>query len=178
MTPNLYVIRRLVLSSLILVFALGLRREATAATPCSGAVCAAQATSTTAGPENPKQLQFKITLAGEMVGEDKAHLAITNYSASDGVGLTVIHGKFPSAAAAQEYLEKVLARAVKVTERGEKKDKAGKVVGRRSMAIVLTGTPDKPFPAIRFTSGSDFYEIESLSSRDSRIMEMRLTSSN
>jgi hypothetical protein len=113
-----------------------------------------------------------------MVGEDKAHLAITNYLASDGVGLTVVHGEFPSTAAAQEYIEKVLAKAVKVLQRGEKKDKAGKVVGKRAVAIVSTGNPDKPFLAILLTYGPDFYEIESPSSADSRIMEMRLTSSN
>jgi hypothetical protein len=113
-----------------------------------------------------------------MLDEDKVHLAITNYAASDGVGLTVIHGEFPSDTAAQEYLEKVLAKAVKMTQRGEKRDKADKVVGKRALATVPTGDPSKPFPAILLTYGPDFYEIESLSSRDSRILEMRLTSTN
>ena len=90
-------------------------------------------------------------LAGELVDEDKVHLAITNYPASDGVGLTLIHKEFPSAVAAQEYFEKVLAKALKVTERGEKKDTAGKVVGKRATAVVPTGKPDEPFPAILLT---------------------------
>jgi hypothetical protein len=88
------------------------------------------------------------------------------------------HNEFPSTVAAQEYLENVLAKALKVTERGEKNDTAGKVVGKRATAVVPIRKPDKPVPAILLTYGRDFYEIESVSSRDSRIMEMRLTSSN
>jgi hypothetical protein len=178
MATELHIILRPFLSGLILVCTAGLGGGVAAETPCVGPAYGTQATSTTKGLQNTKQLQFKILLAGEMVGEDKAHLAITNYLASDGVGVTIIHGEFPSAVAAQEYMEKVLTKAVKVSERGEKKDEAGKVVGKRAVAIVPTGKPDKPFPAILVTYGPDFYEIESLSSADSRIMELRLTSSN
>jgi hypothetical protein len=177
MTPR-RAIQVLVLSSLILMHAMGSEREANASPLCGVSAHNIQDAATTDGPHTTKQLQFKIILAGEMFGEDRTHLAITSYAASDGAGLTVIHGEFPSPVAAQEYLEKVLARALKVTERGEKKDKAGKVVGRRATAIVPTGNPDQPFPAIVLTYGTNFYEIESLSSRHSRIMEMRLTSSN
>jgi hypothetical protein len=176
MTPGPRVIQVLVLSSLILMHAMESKGETSAVLSCSASARSIQ--DTTGGQHATKQIQFKIVLAGEMVGEDKAHLAITSYAASDGTGLTVVHGEFPSAVAAQEYLEKVLAKALKVTERGEKKDKTGKVVGKRATAVVPTGNPDQPFPAIVLTYGTDFYEIESLSSRHSRVMEMRLTSSN
>jgi hypothetical protein len=178
MAPELYVIRGLVLSGLILLCATGIREEATAAASCPAAAYRTQAASTGAAPQNTKQLQFKIVLAGEMLDEDKVHLGITNLLASDGVGLIVIHNKFPSAVAAQEYFDKVLARALKVTERGEKKDTAGKVVGKRASAIVPADKPDKQIPALLLTYGPEFYEIQSISSPDSRIMEMRLTSSN
>jgi len=171
-------IQRLVLGSLILMLATGLRGKASGPPFCNVPTCGIQDTASTEGRRNTKQIQFKIVLAGEMEGEDKVHLSITNFSASDGVGLTVIHNEFPSAVAAQEYFEKALAKALKVTGRSEKKDKEGKVVGKRATAIVPTGKPDKPFPAILLTYGPNFYEIESISSRDSRIMEMRLTSSN
>jgi hypothetical protein len=71
-----------------------------------------------------------------------------------------------------------LARALRVSERGDKKDKAGKVVVKRATALLPTGKPDKPFSAIILTYGPDFYEIRSVPSRHSRIMEMNLTSSN
>lgn len=121
-------------------------------------------------------IQFKIVLAGEIEDEDGVHLAITNYLASDGVGVTVIHGELTSNAAVQEYLEKVLAKALKVTERGDEKDSQGNVVGKRAKAIVRTGTPNEPIPALLFTYGKDFYEIQCDSSRHSQIMEKRLTS--
>ena len=138
----------------------------------------AKFTSTSGDPHDEKELQFKVVLTGEMVGENKAHLAITNFLASDGVGLTLIHGEFASTPAAQEYFERVLSKALKIAERSEKKDATGKVVGNRAIAAVSAGKPNEPFPAILFTFGRDFYEIESMSSRDSRIMEMRITATN
>ena len=175
---ELRAIQRLVFGSLILMYATGLRGKPAEPPSCHASSYGIQDTATTEINRSTKQLQFKIILTGEIQDENKVHLAITNYLASDGVGLTVIHNQFPSPATAQEYFEKVLAKALKVSERGDKKDKTGKVVGKRARAIVPTGKPDKPFPAILLTYGSDFYEIESVSSRDSRIMEMRLTSSN
>src|SRR5580700_7406949 len=101
--PEMHVIQRLVLSSLILMHTTGLSGEATAP-PCIHALAhSAQTTATADGSHKRKQIQFKIVLAGEIEDEDKVHLAITNYIASDGVGLTVIHGEFLSRVAAQEY---------------------------------------------------------------------------
>jgi hypothetical protein len=173
-----YVIQLLVLGSLILMHAMESDGEISAPPPCHPPESVAQASSATGGQHNTKQLQFKVVLVGELLDEDKVHLGITDFVGSDGFGLTLIENEFPSAVAAQEYFEKVLAKALKVTERGEKKDTAGKVAGKRATAVVPTGKPDEPFPAILLTYGRDFYEIQSVSSRDSRIMEMRLTSSN
>jgi hypothetical protein len=178
MRPVLHVIQRLVLGSLILMHVMESDGETTTPPICHPPDSVAQASSATGGQHNTKQLQFKIVLAGELLDEDKVHLAITTYEASDGVGLTLIHNEFPSAVVAQEYFEKVLAKALKVTELGGKKDTAGKVVGKRATAVLPTRKPDEPVPAILLTYGRDFYEIESVSSRDRRIMEMRLTSSN
>jgi hypothetical protein len=176
--PEFRAIKWLVFGSLILMCANGLRGKPIKLPSCHVPVCGFQDTTTTEGKGNKKQIQFKILLTGEFEDENKVHLATTNYLASDGVGLTVIHNQFPSAATAQEYFEKVLAKALKVSERGDKKDKAGKIVGKRATAIIPTGKPIKPFRAILLTYGPDFYEIESVSSRHNRIMEIRLTSSN
>jgi hypothetical protein len=149
------------------------RGQAIAPSPCGS-----QAASTPGGRQKNKQILFKIVLTVELEDEDRVHLARTDYISSDGVGVTVIHNEFPSELAAQEYLEKALAKALKVAERGEKRDKAGKVVGKRAKAVLPTGKPDEPVPAILFTYGRDFYEIQSYSPRHSHIMEMRITSSN
>lgn len=45
----------------------------------------------------------------------------------------------------------------------------------RATALVATSKPDKPTPALLFTYGSDFYEIQSISSQDSQALEMRIT---
>jgi len=158
--------------------ALEAKREAIAATSCPAPAYGTQTAPAPGGLRATKQLQFKIVLAGEALDEDKVHLGITDYLASDGVGLTVIHNTFSSAAIAQEYFEKVLTKALKVNERGDKKDTAGKVGGKRANAIVPAGKPDKQIPALLLTYGPEFYEIQSSSSPDSLIMEMRLTSSN
>jgi hypothetical protein len=124
---QLRAIQRLALSSLILIHATGSDGGATTFLLPRVAVYCTQDTATTEGKENTKQLQFKILLAGEMVDENKVHLGITNYLASDGVGVTVIHGEFPSATAAQEYFERALTKALKITERGEKKTRQTKL---------------------------------------------------
>ena len=103
-------------------------------------------------------ITFKIILAGEMRDENKIHFAITNYLSSDGVGLTVIHNEFVSDVAAQEYFERTLVKAVKITERGKKRDKAGKAVGERAEALLPTGSPDKPMQGIVLTFGPHFYK--------------------
>jgi hypothetical protein len=172
------VVRWLVVGGLILMPATELRGGAISASSCHARAYRTQAAPATGGPRDTKQIQFKIVLTGEALDEDKVHLGITNYLASDGVALILIHNNFPSAVAAQEYFERVLTRALKVTERGEKKDTAGKVVGKRASAIVPAGKPDKQIAALLLTYGPEFYEIQSISSPDSCIMEMRLTSSN
>jgi hypothetical protein len=172
------VVRWLVLGGLILVLARELRGGAISAASFQAGASGAQGAPATGGHRDTKQLQFKTVLTGEALDEDKVHLGITNFLASDGVALTLLHNTFPSALAAQEYFEKVLAKAMKVTERGEKKDTEGNVVGKRASAIVPAGKPYKQIPALLLTYGRDFYEIQSISLPDSRIMEMRLTSSN
>jgi hypothetical protein len=72
-----------------------------------------------------KSITFKIMMAGE-THECRVHFAITNYLSSDGVGLTVIHNEFASDASAQECFKKILAKAVRITERGKKKEEEGK----------------------------------------------------
>jgi len=118
-------------------------------------------------------------MQGEMIDtEEHIHLAITAYKASDGAGLVLIHNEFASSATAQDYFEKVMRKAQKTIERGEKKDKAGNVVGVRAEAIVPTGPSGKPMQAIVLTFGGHFYEIQCDSPSTSRALEMRLTSSN
>jgi hypothetical protein len=102
MRLGLHVIQRLVLGGSILMHAMESDGETTARPACHPPDSVAQARSATGGQHITKQLQFKIVLAGELLDEDKVHLAITLYQASDGVGLTLIHNEFPSAVAAQE----------------------------------------------------------------------------
>jgi hypothetical protein len=171
---KLYVIRLSVLSGIILMQTAPSRGEVTA--PPSHET---QPDSMAGLPQKTKQLEFKIVRTALLRNEENIMLSRTDYEASDRAAVTVIHGEFPSSAAAQEYLEKVLAKALKIIERGEKKDSEGKVVGKRARALAPTGEADKPIPTILCTYGKDFYEIQSYDSPgDSRIMEMKLTSSN
>jgi hypothetical protein len=83
MRPVLHVIQRLVLGSLILMHVMESDGETTTPPICHPPDSVAQASSATGGQHNTKQLQFKIVLAGELLDEDKVHLAITTYEAED-----------------------------------------------------------------------------------------------
>jgi hypothetical protein len=113
----------------------------------------------------PKKTVFKNTMMGEMLDEDGVHLGFTNFTASDGNTLTVLYENFGSPAIAQAFLEKQIAKAVKVIERKKKLNPAGTVVGERA-EILLKLSVEKPIPAVLWTDGVKFHEIYS-SSRDS-----------
>ena len=117
-------------------------------------------------------------ITGEIEDENKVPLNMTNFLASDGVGVTVISGEFSSATAAEDYYEKVLAKALKITEHGKKRDATGNVVGKRAVGTVPVEKSNKAIAAVLFTSGKQFYEIQSHSERHCRIMESRITQNN
>jgi|KBSMisStaDraftv2_1062788.scaffolds.fasta_scaffold496834_2 hypothetical protein len=113
----------------------------------------------------PKKTVFKNDVMGEMQDEDGVHLGFTNFTASDGNKLTVLYEDFGIPATAQAFLEKQIAKAVKVIERKKKLNPAGTVVGERA-EILLKLSPEKSIPAVLWTDGVKFHEIYS-SSRDS-----------
>ncbi len=117
----------------------------------------------------PKKLEFDATSMGEMRDKDGVHLGFTNFKASDGSSLTVLYEGFGSPARAKDYIEKQLVDAVKVIERKDELNTAGKVVGERA-EILFSLDPHKAIPAVLWTDGELFHEIYS-SSRES-ILEL------
>jgi len=77
----------------------------------------------------------------------------------------VLYEDFGSPASAQAFLEKQLAKAVKVIERKKRLNPAGAVVGEHA-EIVLRLSAERAIPAVLWTDGVKFHEIYS-SSRDS-----------
>jgi hypothetical protein len=122
--------------------------------------------------------EFKVLVMGETKESGGARFATTIYSASDGVGLEVLHGEFDSALAAKHYLGKMMAKASHVVSSGGKKNKKGDVVGERAVVILGHRSPKEASPAILLTFGDHYYEIRSRSFCDSLALEMRLTSTN
>jgi hypothetical protein len=120
-------------------------------------------------PGPPKKVTFHNIAAGEVEDEDHVHLGTTLFKASDGSTLQVLYEDFGSAAKARGYLEKQLAKAVKVLERKRKLNADGKVVGERA-EILLRLSAEEVVHAILWTDGVKFHEIHS-SSRDN-ILEL------
>jgi hypothetical protein len=117
----------------------------------------------------PKKLEFDATSMGEMRDKDGVHLGFTNFKASDGSSLRVLYEGFGSPAKAKDYFERKLVKAVKVIERTNKLNAAGKVVGERA-EILISLAPQRTTPAVMWTDGETFHEICS-SSRES-ILEL------
>src|SRR6202000_2085307 len=108
----------------------------------------------------PKKISFENTLMGEMRDEDGVHLGFTNFKASDGSTLTVLYEDFGSAATAQAFLEKQIAKAAKVINRKNKLRPDGTVIGERA-EILLRLSSERAIPAVLWTDGVKFHEIYS-----------------
>ena len=117
----------------------------------------------------PKKVTFENISMGEVEDEEHIHLGVTLFKSSDGNTLEVLYEDFGSSTKAHDYLEKQLAKAVKVIERRKKLDTAGKVVGERAETL-LRLSPQEAIPAVLWTDGVKFHEIYS-SSRDN-ILEL------
>jgi hypothetical protein len=115
-----------------------------------------------------RQRQYKAVQVGELRDPDVAHLAFTNYKALDGTTVTVIHHEFPSAVSAKEYLEKRIARerALNILESGKKRDSKNQDVGTRLQGELRTDQPSGSIQAIFWTNGPHYYEVTSLSKKD------------
>jgi hypothetical protein len=108
---------------------------------------------------------FTNTMMGELRDEDGTHLAFTSWQAPDGWRCELIHNEFPSSVAAEEYLEKQTAKAVKVLKRGNIRDRNGKIVGKRVEVIFGTSGSNREGPAVLRTNGPQFYLVLSDSFR-------------
>jgi hypothetical protein len=107
--------------------------------------------------------KLKIKLMGEVRDEDGIHLAITTWEPRDGGGwtVTVIHNEFTTALGAQEYLDKQVAKAVKVIRRGNAR-RNRKIDGKRVELIVRgigSNGSEGEGPAVLRTDGPQFYEV-------------------
>jgi hypothetical protein len=120
-------------------------------------------------PSTSKKVTFQNIAPGEIEDEDHVHLGATLFKASDGNTLQVLYEDFGNSARARDYLEKRLAKAVKVVERKKKLSAAGRVVGERA-EILLRLPSQEAVPAILWIDGVKFHEIFS-ASRDS-ILEL------
>jgi hypothetical protein len=111
--------------------------------------------------------QPHVTIMGESTDEDGIHFGMTTWEAPDGTTWTVTHNEFPSPAAAQEYLDKQVAKALKIVKRSNLKDGSGKIVGKRVEVIVNAQVKEgnRETPAVLRTNGAQFYIILSDSFR-------------
>jgi hypothetical protein len=114
-------------------------------------------------PHEKKGLRVTVGMSGQLI-QDGMVLGFTVHGAPDGVSLIVIYNTFDDAPQASAWFEKEIARAAKVVERGEKKDQAGKIVGKR--AQILLPSPNEKLAAVMWTDGRQFHEIDSSSLHD------------
>ena len=156
MTRSCRFVSTLILSVDLFVWIGLLRINAIGRTPSSNQAGNSRATG---HATDSSALTFKQMSVGEALDENKVHLGIATYQASNGTILTVLQGGFKSPAQAQAYLEKQIAKATRVIRRDVKKDKKGKVIGERAQGLFPVEHSDVPTPAVLWTNGADFNEI-------------------
>jgi hypothetical protein len=121
----------------------------------------------------PKKIEFTSKGVGELTTEKGVSLSFTTFEASDGVRLTVISREFDSPERAKQELDKGIAKAVKIIERGVKRNTAGRIVGNRVHVLLSSGSSDHPTSALLWTQGRYFHEITSASWTDILELEKR-----
>jgi len=100
------------------------------------------------------------------------HLGFDSIRASDGVAL--MH--FYDGSQAKSHFDGVIGRATNILERGEKKDREGKVIGERAVvSLPSTNDPNKEYWAVVWTEGSAFEELTSISLCHALELERRFT---
>jgi hypothetical protein len=113
---------------------------------------------------------------GEMYDEsgNGKHIPFTDYKASDGTGLKAMDPEFESPEKAEEYFEIRIAKAQKITTRSKKRNSRGRVIGERAEGVY--SSPDgTTFPAVLWTDGKVFREIDSRSLPLSLKLEKAIT---
>jgi hypothetical protein len=108
---------------------------------------------------------------GQVVTEYGIRMGFTDFKASDGVGLNLLYLEQDDQARATEAFNQELDRAVKVIERGEKKDANGRIVGERAEILAHSVKPNPPHHAVIWTSGPTFHKISSSSIQDALELE-------
>ena len=111
------------------------------------------------------KIGFTNTVMGELKDEGGVHLGFTSFAGSDGSKLMVLYEDFGSSEAARNYLEKQIAKAVKLVGRDKKVDLTGQTMGERA-EVLLRFSDGTSMPAVLRTDGPQFHEFYS-SSRES-----------
>jgi hypothetical protein len=132
--------------------------------PCAGNYTAVQQPrpegTTPIEARRAAKITFTNVAMGEVLDEERVHLGVTFFKASNGNSVEVLYEDFKSPVEAQRYLERQLAKAVMIIERKAKTDAAGKVVGERA-EILLRISPETTIPTILWTDGLKFHQIQS-----------------
>lgn len=117
----------------------------------------------TANQKKPSPVVFTNVGMGEMFDVDETiTLGFTSYKASDGHGLIAMDNEFGSADDAHAYFEKKVSKAIKVIDRRDNFNRAGKLVGERAK-ILIPSDNNEIGRAVLWTDGKVFREIISSS---------------
>lgn len=110
-----------------------------------------------------KALEFNEVSSEKGTTKDGAPFSSQLYQSSDGVGLTVTRENRDTADRANKELQRKLKGATRIIERGSKLDEKGQRVGERVVAMFALDDSQKEQASVLWTSGRQFYYIESLS---------------
>ncbi|MGA9042754.1 MAG: hypothetical protein WB421_19640 [Terriglobales bacterium] len=108
---------------------------------------------------------------GELKTDYGIVLGFTDFTASDGIGMRAFYLTESGRVRAATAFNEEVARAVKVFELAEKRDRAGVLVGKRALILAPSSKPFPPFPAVIWTNGATFHKVASSSMQDNLALE-------
>lgn len=99
-----------------------------------------------------------MTAIGEMKAHNGAELGFISYQNQDG-SVTIIRGTFDSEKQAASQLNDDIKNAKEVIEHSFRRDKSGKKVSERVVAVLIQKNPAANLQAVLWTEGPKYFEV-------------------
>lgn len=104
-------------------------------------------------------------LSGGKLDQEGVVIEVSNYETTDGMPLQQIIQRYRSPSDPGQEMQRIIARAASVVERGPKRDREGRRIGERAVLMLGASTPGQAQMAVVWTEGSALYLLQSSSLR-------------
>ena len=122
----------------------------------------------------PTSIRFEEVLVADIKGKNLNSGTVYTYRSEDGVYVKRTLLSYRSVAQASAEFDRTVKKAIKVIEHSNPASPGHKGVGRRYVVLLRKGGVKETEAAILWTSGVDFYELQSKSLKHALALEKQI----